>query len=451
MELREKSRWRRIPFIARIVAAIVFGALIGLVLQQRARPLGELGAVLISLIKALAGPLLFCAVVDAFVRTQVRARSAVAMVGISLTNAAIAIVIGLALSNTLRPGDYSDPRTLPPSPAAARIEKGEPKTIKFLHELVSYVPTSVVKPFLDNSIISLVILAVMVGASVRHVKNEQIARGEQGYKALEDLIAGAFRTIEVMLGGVIALVPLAVFGVVASTIGQEGLAPFRGLAAYVGVALLGLAIQVLMVYQAWVIVAARMSLRRFWAGARDAVVYALGASSSLATLPITLRCLDKMGVSARSARMAACVGTNLNNDGILLYEAMAVLYVAQVYGMHLSLAQQLVAAASCLIAGIGIAAVPDAGLISLTLVLATVGLPIEIVPILLTVDWLLSRARAVTNVSSDILVAVLLDRFDREAAHEPVAELSEIPPAQDTAAIHVSNRSAIGPQPHESP
>src|SRR4051794_4173423 len=118
-----------------------------------------------------------------------------------------------------------------------------------------------------------------------------------------------------------------------------------------------------------------------------------------------------MGVTPRSARLAACVGTNLNNDGILLYEAMAVLFVAQVYGIQLSVGQQLLAACSCAVAGIGIAAVPDAGLISLALVLATVGLPVEILPLLLTVDWLLSRCRAVTNVTSDFLVAVLLDRL----------------------------------------
>jgi Na+/H+-dicarboxylate symporter len=127
-----------------------------------------------------------------------------------------------------------------------------------------------------------------------------------------------------------------------------------------------------------------------------------------------------MKVSPQSARLAACVGTNLNNDGILLYEAMAVLFVAQVYGIKLSLGQQVLAAGSCVIAGIGIAAIPDAGLISLALVLATVGLPVEILPLLLTVDWLLSRCRAVTNVTSDILVAVLLDRLGvREAEPDP--------------------------------
>jgi DAACS family dicarboxylate/amino acid:cation (Na+ or H+) symporter len=206
-------------------------------------------------------------------------------------------------------------------------------------------------------------------------------------------------------------VPLAVFAVVARTVGRGEISRFRGLAVYAGVAVLGLAIQVLVVYQAWVVLVARMSLRRFWAGARDAVAYAMGASSSLATLPMTLRCLDRMKVSPQSARLAACVGTNLNHDGIVLYEAMAVLFVAQVYGVQLTVGQQIVAALSCLLAGIGIAGVPDAGLISLALVLATVGLPLEILPLLLTVDWLLSRCRAMTNVTSDILVAVLLDRF----------------------------------------
>jgi DAACS family dicarboxylate/amino acid:cation (Na+ or H+) symporter len=155
---------------------------------------------------------------------------------------------------------------------------------------------------------------------------------------------------------------------------------------------------------------ARDSLKRFWQGAREPVVYALGASSSLATLPVTLNAINRLGISPASGRLAACVGTNFNNDGILLYEAMAVLFVAQVHGIQLSLESQVVAALACIVAGVGIAGIPEAGLISLSLVLATVGLPVEILPLLLTVDWILSRARAATNVISDILVALLLDK-----------------------------------------
>lgn len=397
---------RRFPFFARILLAMALGAAVGLALGPSAAPLGGFGTVIIDLIKALAGPLLFFAVVDAFLRTRIQLRSGLIMIAITATNAAMAIIIGLTLSNTLRPGDH-----LSVAPSEGILEGKD--RIDFLSEIAGYVPTSVVQPFVKNSIISIIILALMAGTALRTVKNQQLAEGESAFRPVEDFVATLFRSIEVALGWVVALVPLAVFGVVAKTIGRDGFAPLIGLAAYVGVALLGLAIQVGVVYQAWIVLVSGRTLRQFWAGARDAIVYALGASSSLATLPVTLRCLDGMKVSPQSARLAACVGTNLNNDGILLYEAMAVLFVAQVYGIHLTVAQQLLTAASCVIAGVGIAAVPDAGLISLSLVLTTVGLPVEILPLLLTVDWLLSRCRAMTNVTSDILVAVLLDRFER--------------------------------------
>jgi Na+/H+-dicarboxylate symporter len=434
MESAPKSSRRRVPFYVRIIVAMGLGIALGEVLRSLpdaygglsesiSEPLGELGSVVIGLIKALAGPLLMLAVVDAFLHTLIKLRSGLIMVAITMTNAAIAVVIGLTLSNVLRPGDHM---AIPSLPAAnGAMTEVEGRKIDFFKEVSGYIPTSVVKPFVDNSVISIIFLAVLAGLALRHVKNEQIARGEGAYRVVDDFVSTSFRTVEIMLGYVIALVPVAVFGVVARTIARDGFAPLLGLGAYVGVAVLGLAIQVLIVYQLWVVLIARMPLRRFWAGAREALIFVVGSSSSLATLPVTLRCLDRMKVSPRSARLAACVGTNLNNDGILLYEAMAVLFVAQVHDIHLSMGQQLVAALSCVMAGIGIAAVPDAGLISLALVLATVGLPLKVLPLLLTVDWLLSRCRAVTNVTSDILVAVLLDRFDNDqedAVVEPAHE-----------------------------
>ena len=372
--------------------------------------LGYLGSLVVDLIKGLAGPLLFFAVLDAFLRTRVRARNAALMLGISGINAAIALTIGLTLSNLLRPGTFLDQTVDDPESADLdRFSAGQ-RPIDFLHDLLGFVPTNPVVPFVEGSILSIVILAVLGGAALRRAKDEQIRQGRDDYRAIESGVATIYRAIEAALGWVIALIPVAVFGVVARTVGSQGFEPFLGLFAYVGVAVLGLAIQVGVVYQTWVVLVAQMPLARFWAGAKEAVAYALGASSSLATLPVTLRCLDRMGVSPTSARLSACVGTNFNNDGILLYEAMAVLFVAQAYGLDLSIGQQLIAALSCLIAGIGIAGVPEAGLISLALVLSTVGLPLELLPLLLTVDWALSRCRAMTNVVSDILVAVLLDR-----------------------------------------
>jgi Na+/H+-dicarboxylate symporter len=412
----------RFPMVARIITGIALGILVGALLGPKAEPLNQIGSVILDMIKGLAGPLLLFAVLDAFLRTRIEARSAGLMVTISLINATIAIAIGLTLSNTIHPGRYFQLDQLTNS-SIAREEFGKMtrsiapgRSIDFLKDLVSFLPTSLLKPIVDNAIITIVILAVLGGLALRRIKNEQIVRGETSYRAIEDGIAVIYRSIEIILGWAVALIPLAVFGVVARTVGLYGLRSFQGLLVYVGVGVLGLAIQVFVVYQGWLVLAARIPLARFWTGAREAVATAIGTASSLATLPVTLRSLDKMGISPQSARLAACVGTNLNNDGILLYEAMAVLFVAQAIGVDLSFGEQLLVAASCVIAGIGISGVPDAGLISLLIVLKTVNLPEDkvnmVVPFLLSVDWVLGRCRSTTNVLSDMLVAVLLDRFE---------------------------------------
>ncbi len=430
-------RWTG-SLVGRIVAGMILGALVGQLAREvgaeAGSPLGRItaslgstGALIVNIIKGLAGPLLFFAVVEAFLKTRVEARSAARMVGISAVNACLALVIGLTISNVLRPGRFVEMDFGAPSRGSAGVLQGvESRKIDFVADLIGFLPTNVIQPFVENSILSIVFLAVLAGAALRRVKDRQIEAGVDDYLGVERGVGTIYRAIEVALGWVILMIPLAVFGVVARTVATNGFRPFGGLLVYVLAAVLGLGLQVAIVYQAWVLLIARRSLRWFWGGAKEAVFYALGASSSLATLPVTLRCLERMGVSKASARLAACVGTNLNNDGILLYEAMAVLFVAQVYGIDLSLGQQVTAAAACVVAGIGIAGVPEAGLISLSLVLTTVGLPVEILPLLLTVDWVLSRCRAATNVTSDILVAVLLDRGQelRTTVMEPPTEAS---------------------------
>jgi Na+/H+-dicarboxylate symporter len=395
---------RRIPLYVQILTGITLGMAAGLWLGKEAAPLGQIGTLVIQLVKLFAVPLLLFAILDAFLKTEIAGRAAGRMIAITSINTAVALAIGLGLSNWLEPGRHlSLPAMTGPAPAP-------PGRIEFLKTISGYIPTNFVDPFRENLVITIILLAVAIGLALRAVKREQVARGEIAYRPIEDFVSSAFRATEILLAWVIRLIPFAVFGVVAKTIGEQGFAPLKGLAVYVGVALLGLALHVLITYQAWIVFVARMPLAAFWRGVRDPVLYAMGAASSLATLPVTLNALDRMKISPESARLAACVGTNLNNDGILLYEAMAVLFVAQVHGLDLSAGQQIVAAFGCIVAGVGISGIPDAGLISLSLVLTTVGLPVEIIPLLFTVDWLLGRARAMTNVTSDVLVAVLLDK-----------------------------------------
>ncbi|HEX4923104.1 MAG TPA: dicarboxylate/amino acid:cation symporter [Bdellovibrionales bacterium] len=398
------------PLYTQILVAMILGLVTGLIFGKQVSFLGEFGKIIIQLIKVMAAPLLFFAIVDAFMRTQMERKRGLWLAFICTINTTLAVVIGLGLSNWLEPGKHM---VRPETAVTGGTELLKAEKIDFVKAITGYIPQNIVQPFQENSVLTIVLLALLAGLALRKIKDDRDWQPQA--ETMDRFVQGAFRATEIILAWIIMFIPLAVFGVIAKTVGEQGLAPLKGLAVYVGVALLGLAIQVFVVYQFWIFAVARESLRRFWSAARDAIVYALGASSSLATLPVTLKSIDKLGVSHASARMAACVGTNFNNDGILLYEAMAVLFVAQVHGIEMSYSQQLVAALSCVIAGIGIAGVPDAGLISLALVLATVGLPLEILPLLLTVDWILSRARATTNVISDIAVARLLDHFTGHA------------------------------------
>ncbi|MFO0547104.1 MAG: dicarboxylate/amino acid:cation symporter [Polyangiaceae bacterium] len=405
---KAKDRRLRFPLSLQIIAAMVLGLALGPLVGKQATPLAEVAKLVIQLIKAFATPLLFLAIVQAILKTEVSLRAGARMIGFALVNATIALTIGLVLSNLLRPGDHLAAVVSTGDKPPAAIAEYANKKIDLTKTLISHVPQNVVSPFAENAVIAIVILALFLGFALRRVREEE--QGSGGHRIIEEVVTTLLRVSEVVLSWAIKLVPLAVFAVVTKTVGEYGFAPFKGLGWYVLVGLLGLVLQIGVTYQLWIAVYTRIGLRRFWREARSPVVYALGANSSLATLPLTLDALDRLGVSRASSALGACVGTNLNNDGILLYEGMAVLFVAQASGIDLPLSQQIVAGATCMIAAMGVAGVPEAGFISLALVLNTVGLPVELLPLLLTVDWVIARARSVTNVLSDMMLSILVDQ-----------------------------------------
>jgi DAACS family dicarboxylate/amino acid:cation (Na+ or H+) symporter len=397
-----------------IVGAMVVGLAVGPHLGGLAAPLGELGKLVIQLIKAIATPLLFLSIVRAILTTEVEGRAALRMVAVATINVAIAITIGLVASNLLRPGAHLELPASASTSEAARAFAG--KKVELLKTVTSYVPSNLVTPFEENVVLSVILVALLFGFALRKARSEAAQSGDaRAFELVEQGSSALLRATEVALGWILALIPFAVFALAAKTVAEHGYGPLRGLAFYVGVGLAGLAVHIAIAYQGWVALVARIPLATFWRAAREPVVVAMGTNSSLATLPVTLRALDKLGVSREASALGACVGTNLNNDGIVLYEGMAVLFVAQASGIDLSIGQQLLAALTCIVAAMGVAGVPEAGFVSLALVLGTVGLPVELLPLLLSVDWILARARSVTNALSDMVLSIAIDRLGRRA------------------------------------
>ncbi|OQW53682.1 MAG: hypothetical protein A4S09_07195 [Proteobacteria bacterium SG_bin7] len=392
---------------SQILSAILLGTFVGVVFGAKIAFLGALGTILITLIKTVAVPLIFFAILDSLLTCEIHWHQTKPLFKVVFINTLCAATIGLLLANILNPGAHLQFADIKVSQAAiAKFHAYEGKNI--FETIGNIVPDNFIEPFRVNAVISVVLIALFIGVAARRVQKDSayIARID----SFQNLVSVFLKIFEQILKWIIKIVPLAIFGVIAKTVGEYGFSPLKGLAIYVLVGLLGLTLQVLIVYQSWVVFCARKNLKEFWRTVKEAVVHAWGSNSSLATLPLTLKALEELKVSKASARLGACVATNLNNDGILLYEAMAVLVVAQSLGLELTLLKQLEVAGLSVVAAIGITGVPEAGLISLALVLSTVGLPIELLPIVLTVDWIVGRGRSVVNVLSDIVVSLVVDQ-----------------------------------------
>ncbi|HZP85117.1 MAG TPA: dicarboxylate/amino acid:cation symporter [Chthonomonadaceae bacterium] len=428
-----------LPLYLRVLFGVALGAAFGLLFQQRPfllglknDDLGQLGMLVIRLLKALAAPLVLFAILDALARTRITARQGGRLLLICLVNVSVAMCLGLTLLNTLRPGQqwrghFSEiAGRVSAAPAAnTLLTESHKGSLEFTKNIDQYIPKSLLDPFTENNIISIVLAGLLGGAALRRVKERQRQLGQDSILVVERFIAAVYEILIQMLEWVVQAVPFAVFGVVAKVVGQYGLGVFSVLWLFLAVMLLGLAIHSLLYYPmvAWLV--GGKPPRVYLGQGSEAIITGLSTNSSLATVPVTLKCLtEKMRVSQASARLAACIGTNLNNDGITLYEAMAALFLAQATGFDLTISQQMIVVLSSLMAGAGVAGIPEAGLVMLPLVLGAAKLPeaaiAQWLPLILTVDWIIARCRSGVNVMSDMLVAILLDRIAPPTAEETV-------------------------------
>lgn len=391
------QRWNAIPLYFRILIALVAGLLAGIVLGERAMIFHLPSSVILQLLGALAPPLILVAVSHVMLTAEIPRQKAIRLIGLLILNTCVAVVIGLLVANTVRPGTWSSIDVPRPE------ERAEGERLSPVELMLQNIPKSIVGPLGDKqNIIGVILIAVAFGIAMRQVKDKPIG-------TVTDLVEIAYTTLLVVLHWIIHLVPLGVFAIVAKVVGVNGFGPFKAMGVFVLAVLLALLLQT-----TWYLLRIRLfSWVRPWdvlKGMRDALLMAFSTDSSTATMPVTYTCLkEKVGVREQSASLGALVGANFNNDGTALYEAMAALFVAQLSGQHLTLTQQLLVVLTSIVASVGAAGIPEAGLVTMTLVFTAVGLNVEYIALLLTVDWFLDRCRTVINVLGDVNVSCLLD------------------------------------------
>ncbi len=397
----------QLPLYLRILAGMILGAGIGVVAGEQAEVLRPVSQVILQLLGALAPPLILVAVVHVLMTSDIPRSSVVRLIGLLVLNTSMAIFLGLLVANVLKPGKWIQPVSVPQV-----AEEGRESGVSAdpLAQLLGNVPRSLLGPLGDSqNVIGVIIIAVAFGIALRKQKDRPI-------HTTSDLIEVAYQSLLTVLHWIIELVPIGVLCVVAAVVGTQGFGAFLGLGAFVVAVVLALGLQTV-----WYLVRIKLfswaSPWRVLVGVRDALVMAFSTDSSTATMPVTYACLrEKVGLRERSASLGALVGANFNNDGTALYEAMAALFVAQMIGMDLDLTQQLTVVLTSILASVGAAGIPEAGIVTMTLVFQAVGLPIEHIPLLLTVDWFLDRCRTTINVMGDVNVSCLLDGRQRPEA-----------------------------------
>ena len=330
------------------------------------------------------------------------------------TTSLAAILVGLCLVNIIQPGvTRGEQQTiLPPVSEATKAElaktegRGLGDIAGIFHRLV---PQNVVKSAVEGDMLGLIFFSLLFGYFITRLAPERHA-----------LLLGVFQSLyDVMLlitDLVMRFAPIGVFALVAKVMATTGLDAFKQVGWFLVTVLLGLGLHLFGVLPLLLRFAGRVNPLRHYQAMTPAMLTAFSTASSSATLPLTLECVEKRaGVSNRTSSFVLPLGATVNMDGTALYECVAAMFIAQVYGIHLGFAAQFTIVLLALLTSIGVAGIPAASLVAIVIILNAVGLPAEGIGLILAVDRVLDMCRTSVNIFSDSCGAVIIGRSEGES------------------------------------
>jgi dicarboxylate/amino acid:cation (Na+ or H+) symporter, DAACS family len=324
------------------------------------------------------------------------------------------VFIGIALVNTFQPGKgFTIDRSLIESQTknletiTKNASQAKPLS-QSLVELVTRNPIDSALRALDGEMLAFMIFAVLFGVALVYT-----AKGHESEDVILNFLKELFEVCMRIVHFAMKLAPFAVFVIVFNTAFKFGHTVFISLFFYVAVVVLGLLLQQFVVYSFLLKTVAKRSPREFFNQCREVYLYAFSTASSNATLPKSLDTAEnKLNIPPRISRFVLTVGATANQNGTALFEGVTVLFLAQVYGVHLELGQQIQVVLMSILAGIGTAGVPGGSLPLIMILLQSVGIPPEGLGLILGVDRFLDMCRTTLNVSGDLVIAALVGRED---------------------------------------
>lgn len=337
-----------------------------------------------------------------------------------LSTSAIAIVTGIVAVQLVRPGVGVD-RALLESGAAdhalptAAAAPAQAVSDVLYDQLLRMIPTNPIAAAAEGAMLPLIFFSLLLGVFMNLAEHDPADSAPPGSVArVRQFFEGLFAVMMRMTLAVIALAPIGVFGFMLSSTASHGAEAFVALGGYALTVALALLFHAVVTLPLLLYGLTRRSPLAHVRAMLPALMTAFGTASSNGTLPLTLECAEhRAGIPGRVGAFVLPLGATVNMDGTALYEAVAVLFIAQVYGLDLSLAQQGVLALTALLASVGAAGIPHAGTVMMVVVLSAVGLPTTAVGLILAVDRILDMCRTTVNVYSDSVAAAVVAHFEK--------------------------------------
>jgi proton glutamate symport protein len=333
-----------------------------------------------------------------------------------ISSSLLAIFTGLVLVNIFRPGVGAaiQLEETPTELGAAQQSIGD--------LLFRIIPENPFKSLAEGEVLPVIFFCILFGYFITRLKDPYRTQ-------LTDFFQGAFRAMMKLTLFVIWSAPFGVFGINARVVATSGFGAFKSLGFYFIVVLLGLFVHAFINLPLLLRFVVRVNPIKHYKGMPPPLITAFSTCSSMVTLPLTIKAVTgNSRVSNKIANFLLPIGATVNMDGTALYECVATIFIAQVYGFELGIAQQAIVVLTALLASIGAASVPMAGLVMMSIILTAVGLPLEAVGIILAVDRLLDMFRTTVNVLSDSCGSVIVARLEGESLEgmgEPIEQLDD--------------------------
>jgi len=398
----------------KIFIGLILGVVVGLVFGEKARIIEPVGTIFLRLITMIVVPLVLVSLMlgtASLGDIRKLGRIGIKTIVYFMITTMVAISIGLVLANIVKPGYGLNEEVRAElyqnyeSKAQVGIEsmKEKPSAVDVL---VNIVPTNPIKSLVEGNMLQVIFLALLFGIILTLIKKE---KSETLIKFLDGLNDAIIQVVHIAM----RLAPYGVLALIAAVIGQYGVNILVTLLKYSLVVVGGLVIYTLSMNSFTLSVLGRMNPFRFFKAVKEAMIIAFSTSSSNAALPVSMECVEHIGIPRAYSSFVIPLGATINMDGTALYQGVAAVFIAQIYGIPLGLMDQVTIVMMATLASVGAAGVPAAGIITLAMVLKQIGIPLEGIALILGVDRFLDMCRTTTNIVGDMACSVVIKESEK--------------------------------------